>query len=866
MRKKFIITVLCCILLASVTAFSSLTAGAYSIGKMNFDYYNDLSEKDSFYIDDMSISAEKQQIIAPYITDGMNMIENNGFESGELSPFSARGCTVSVSAGAAHSGSLGASITERTQHWNGIEIDVKDMLGIQCNYEAKAWIRLDDTSVDSASFYMQLEISEQGYDTRYPVITKFTAKQGEWTEVRGVFSTGNFAYPVNTVKLYIGSADNNICSFSIDDVSLAYTTDEVTGSGSRPGDADPWVNTALTPLKDVYKDYFLIGAARSSDISEAAKVEDDMIKYHFDIVTAGDAMKPNVIEPIKGHFNWEIGDYITKRTLENGLKMHGHVLCWHEQSPDWLNYDGISKEEALENMRTYIFDVMEHYKGQCYSWDVVNEAIDGITDTSAVSGILRNTPWKRAIGEDYIEYAFRFAAEADPTTELYYNDFNLDDATKADAVVTLVKHLQEKGIKIDGIGMQGHYSINTSIDAVENSIKKFAELGVKISVSELDVCHYGMSGTEMTEEEEIQQAQKYAQLFQVYRKYADVIDRVTFWGVDDATSWRAENCPLLFDKNYQPKEAYYAVLDPDKYLEEHPLTGVTTNRGISIKGTPVIDGMAEALWDSVPQYNINKYIMAWQGATATLKSMWDENNLYVLMDVKDSFLSTAAEDEYMQDSVEVFIDENNGKTSYYEYDDAQYRVSCENVQSFGAGADEDGFKTAVTKTVQGYIVEMSIPFKTPRTSTGIIGFEAQVNDDSKGDGNRTSITKFNDMTNLSWSSTENWGELSLIINDDSPDVNPDTILKTESYAERIGDNIVMTVTASDIITDKVLHIALYNDNGTLVRYMQVPVSQSEKTAYVVFADENNAKYAKVFVWESIGQMTPSTEAEKVVIK
>ena len=234
MRKKFIITVLCCILLASVTAFSSLTAGAYSIGKMNFDYYNDLSEKDSFYIDDMSISAEKQQIIAPYITDGMNMIENNGFESGELSPFSARGCTVSVSAGAAHSGSLGASITERTQHWNGIEIDVKDMLGIQCNYEAKAWIRLDDTSVDSASFYMQLEISEQGYDTRYPVITKFTAKQGEWTEVRGVFSTGNFAYPVNTVKLYIGSADNNICSFSIDDVSLAYTTDEVkTWTGIR---------------------------------------------------------------------------------------------------------------------------------------------------------------------------------------------------------------------------------------------------------------------------------------------------------------------------------------------------------------------------------------------------------------------------------------------------------------------------------------------------------------------------------------------------------------------------------------------------------------------------------------------------------
>ncbi len=749
--------------------------------EMDLEIYS-LSGKDNFYIDDVSVLAEGQQITTPYMPEGMNMIENSGFESGELTPFAARGCTVAPSNGSAHEGSYGASVTDRTEGWNGIEIDIKDMLVSECNYEAKAWVRLDDTSVESASFYLQLEISEQGYDTRYPSITKFTAKQGEWVEVRGVFSTGDFAYPVNAVKLYIGSADdNNICSFSVDDMSLSYTTDEVTGSSSRPADADPWVNTELTPLKDVYKDYFLIGAARSSDVGEASKVEDDMIKYHFDIVTAGNAMKPDAIEPTKGRFNWDTADYIVNKSLENGVKMHGHVLCWHEQSPDWLNYEGISKEEALENMRTYIFDVMEHYKGQCYSWDVVNEAIDGITDTSTVSGVLRDTPWRRAIGDDYIEYAFKFAAEADPSAKLYYNDFNLDDATKADAVVTLVKSLQEKGIKIDGIGMQGHYSTTTSIKAVENSIKKFKELGVEISVTELDVGHYSMAGTEMTEEEEILQAQKYAQLFQLYRKYADVIDRVTFWGIDDATSWRWEICPLIFDKDYQPKEAYYAVLDPDKYLEEHPLTAKTTTQGIAIKGTPTIDGTAEALWDNVPEYNINKYVMAWQGATATLKSMWDENNLYVLMDVKDSLLSTAAADAYMQDSVEVFIDENNGKTTYYEDDDAQYRVSCENVHSFGTGAVEDGFKTAVTKTAQGYLVEMAVPFKTPRTEPGIIGFDAQVNDDSKGDGNRTSVTKFNDMTDLSWGNTENWGELFLTINGERDDILVNLDGKTLSF-------------------------------------------------------------------------------------
>ena len=130
-----------------------------------------------------------------------------------------------------------------------------------------------------------------------------------------------------------------------------------------------------------------------------------------------------------------------------------------------------------------------------------------------------------------------------------------------------------------------------------------------------------------------------------------VSDRVTLWGIDNATSWRAKNCPLIFDKDYQPKEAYYALLDPDKYLEEHPLAARTTTQGIAIKGTPTIDGTAEALWDNVPEYNINKYVMAWQGATATMKTMWDENNLYVLMDVKDSLLSTAAADAHMQDSV-----------------------------------------------------------------------------------------------------------------------------------------------------------------------------------------------------------------------
>lgn len=749
--------------------------------KLDLEVYG-LSGNDSFYIDDVSVLADGQEITTPYMPEGMNMLENGDFESGELSPFTARGCVNTVSAAGAHAGKNGVSVTGREQGWTGIEIDIKDLLVHNANYEATAWVRLDDASRDTADYYMQLEISEQGEDVRYPAVSKFTAAKGEWVQVTGVFSTKDLSYPVNSLKLYFGSADDNTSDFSIDDVTLAYTTKGVTGISSKPADANPWVNTELTPLKDVYKDYFLMGTARSSNTNEDDPVEDDMTAYHFDITTAGNAMKPDALENKKGKFTWDTADYIVKQSADRGVKVHGHVLCWHEQSPDWLNREGITREEALQNMHDYIFDVMGHFKGQCYSWDVVNEAIDGITDTSTVSGILRNTPWKRAIGDDWIEYAFKYASEADPDVKLYYNDFNLDDATKADAVVTLVKSLQEKGIKIDGVGMQGHYNTTTSIKAVENSIKKFAALGVEISVSELDVGNYGISGGVMTEEEEIEQAQKYASLFQLYKKYSDHIDRVTLWGIDDATSWRAENCPLPFDKDYQPKQAYYALLDPDKYLEEHPYKAKTTTHGIAVKGTPEIDGVAEALWDNAPEMNVNRYVMAWQGSSAVMKALWDENYLYVLMDVKDNLLSTASSDAYMQDSVEIFVDENNGKTTYYEDDDAQYRVSCENVQSFGTGGATDGsFKSAVQKTGTGYIVEAAIPFKTPRTGTGIIGFDAQVNDDSKGDGNRTSMAKFNDMTDLSWGNTENWGELFLTENGERDDILVNLNGKTLSF-------------------------------------------------------------------------------------
>ena len=177
-------------------------------------------------------------------------------------------------------------------------------------------------------------------------------------------------------------------------------------------------------------------------------------------------------------------------------------------------------------------------------------------------------------------------------------------------------------------------------------------------------------------------------------------------------------------------------------------------------GTPEIDGVRDEMWDAAPEGGIDLFTMETHGAHGSFRCMWDEENLYVFADVTDPVLSTAADAAHMQDSVEIFLDENMGKTEYYEYDDAQYRISCENKQSYSTGAVAD-FRSAAVKTDGGYIVEAAIPFKSIIGSVGrTIGFEIQINDDGTGDGERSSIAKFNDPTDLSYCNTSLYGELS----------------------------------------------------------------------------------------------------------
>lgn len=727
-----------------------------------------------------------------YAQAGDKIIEE-GFESDNYC-FNVKGaCNAAVSTTKPHTGSRCISVTGRNEVWEGIETDITKKLESGNVYRAEAWVRLDGEGIDNAQFCMQLDVDDEPYEKHtYPVIGDAIVNKGQWAQITGLFETIDIASTAD-VKLYIAAYNDtgNKYDFSVDDVSVFKTDEDVEGYSSRPSDANPVVDYRLTALKDKYN--FLLGTARSSDVGHLSDAEDKLIAKHFDIITLTNAMKPDALESFEGRFTWGPADYIVNKNSKNNVKIHGHVLAWHQQTPKWMI--GSNRDEALSNLEKYINDVMAHYRGKCYSWDVVNEAIsDNITDTQSLDGILRDSEWRKVIGDDWIKCAFEYAAEADPRAKLYYNDYSLEDPLKADAVVTLINYLNEGETLVDGIGIQGHFNNNTSVEMVENTLKKFRALNIKVSISEMDVAYYGATPDEhgnMSYDDQVKQAQKYAQLMQLFRKYDDIIERVSFWGVDDGTSWLSEYYPLLFDKDFKPKQAYYAVLDPDRYLKEHPITDTKASKAVAINGTP--DGISDPLWNNVPSANVDKYMLApgmdKSAARASVKSLWDNKYVYLLVNVEDNTISSDTGFDpvggtklSIEEGINVYIDESNDKSAdFIPGDDLWIGVDAKGQLLYGAGCGQlhyDNTNHDFEKTDTGYRIYLKIPFSEARTEPGIIGFEVQLNDDTDYDGIRNYSAFFNQPANA-MNSTETWGELALSLMGETSDVTEVTAIRNE---------------------------------------------------------------------------------------
>ncbi|MDF2987343.1 MAG: 1,4-beta-xylanase, partial [Eubacterium sp.] len=664
---------------------------------------------------------------------------------------------------ASHSGDYSLKVEGRTKTWNGPTLRVEKYVDKGSEYKITAWVKLIAPESSQLQLSTQVGNSTPGYPT---LQAKTISTDGGWVKYEGTYRYNSI--PDEYLTIYIESSNNATASFYIDDVSFEKT---------QSGPVD--IQKDLAPVKDVYKDDFLIGNAISGEDLSGIRLE--LLKMHNNTATAGNDMKPGSLQPTKGNFTFTAADTMVDKVLSEGMKMHGHVLVWHQQTGEWMNTTTdesgskvpLPREEALENMTTHIKTVVEHFGNKVISWDVVNEAMgDNPSNPSDWRGSLRNdSMWGKAIGPDYVEQAFLAAREVldahpDWDIKLYYNDYNEDNQKKSQAIYNMVKEINDKyaathpgKLLIDGIGMQGHYNLQTNPANVELSLERFISLGVEVSITELDIT--AGENSQLSEKLAEAQGYLYAQLFKIFKAHAADIERVTIWGMDDGTSWRASQNPLLFDKNLQAKPAYYGVADPDKYMSEHqPTAPIGAKQSTANFGTPVIDGAIDSIWSNTPVLAINEYQMAWQGATGTARALWDDKNLYVLIQVSDEQLDKSSANAYEQDSVEVFVDENNGKTSFYQGDDGQYRINFDNETSFNPAAVSEGFESAAKVSGTNYIVEIKIPFKTviPENDKKI-GFDAQVND-AKNSA-RQSVAAWNDKSGTGYQDTSVYGVLTL---------------------------------------------------------------------------------------------------------
>jgi endo-1,4-beta-xylanase len=354
------------------------------------------------------------------------------------------------------------------------------------------------------------------------------------------------------------------------------------------------------------------GFRRSAELN-AADVA--LLKKHFNQITAENDTKWQMIHPREGQGGYDFGptDALVNFGLSNQMYVVGHTLVWHSQTPNWVfagtnppppgvtnaapvaaantnaavtnrfgrggfgpgfgrfNGPRASREELLQQMSNHIHTVVGRYKGKIKSWDVVNEALADGNGTN----VLRNSLWLEIIGPDFIAKAFQYAHEADPQAILRYNDYGLENPAKRKRLIALIKELQAQKVPVHAIGSQAHVNVSTTFETMDQALTEMATLGLPIHITELDVNSavggqrgFGANVADnaattqggLVSDADKKLADAYAGIFRAFVKHRDSVKMVTFWGVNDANSWRAQGKPLLFDGNSQPKPAFAAVI------------------------------------------------------------------------------------------------------------------------------------------------------------------------------------------------------------------------------------------------------------------------------------------------------------------
>ncbi|MGG3509318.1 endo-1,4-beta-xylanase [Paenibacillus lautus] len=608
--------------------------------------------------------------------------------------------TVEAVAEAAHSGGYGLKVHDRTNNWNGPSQDVKGIMVSQKTYTISAYARLEQAPDAPVKISLSMENKAAGAaDTSYTTLASASASGTEWVELKGTFG---FSSDMETLKLYMETSD--LSNFYIDDIKIAL-----------PGS----IQTDIPALKDVYQEYFEIGAA--VEPKHLSGVHKELLDYHYNSLVAENVMKPESLSPSEGTYNFTNADLIRDYARNHGMNLRFHTLLWHQQGAEWMLKDDQghyleatpeNKALVLQRLEAYIHEVVGRYKNDARDWDVVNEVIDeGRPDG------MRDSQWYRMTGLDYIRTAFYAARDAaGPEAKLYINDYSTHNPKKRDYLLKLVKQLKAEGVPIDGVGHQTHINISgPSIQQISDSIRMFGEAGFDNQLTELDVSVYtNNTDVYQTVPQELldKQGYRYKELFEELKRLDQVgadagveggwISNVTLWGIADDHTWLhdrpagtgRQDAPFPFDKQYQAKPAYWGMVDPSRL-------SIVRKTGTAIEGTAVIDGQPDFAWNLVPALKTDQL----GSLSAEFKTLCDKEHMYVRVDVKDGSISPG-------DQVDIFAVVNG-------------TLQKARIQRGAANTAE---------TAGGYAGEALLPLNGKGALGGDIYFDIRVTDSGTDDG------------------------------------------------------------------------------------------------------------------------------------
>ncbi len=497
-----------------------------------------------------------------YAAAADSVLHSADFEGGTGGWGSFGGTSVSTTNNAAHGGSYSLWVGDRTDTWNGASCAMGSIMTAGESYGYESYVM---SNAASDTIMLTLKYTDGSGSAVYKTLGQADATNSGWAEISGTYEVPSDA---TDILIYFQTAEGTN-GFYVDDVTI-------TGKAS-------WSTAALDeePLKNVYANYFDIGcAATPSELT--TPIAQEIAKHHFSTLTVGNELKPDYV--LDKNATQAIGDNVSvavsldqARSLltfcqQNGIAVRGHVLLWHSQTPDWFFKENFSdsgnwasKEIMSQRLENYIKAVMEAMEREfpdldVYAWDVVNECYmdDGSLRPAGTDPSQEQSRWTLIYGDSsYIDEAFTYARKYAPSDcSLFYNDYNEYIPGKRDAIFAKMSSLAEKNL-IDGIGMQSHLDVGyPDANLYRQAIDKFNSTGLEVQITELDITQYDNGGN-LDKQTAAYESIMY-QIVDAKRNGANITN-VTFWGITDGTSWRADGAPLLFDASFAPKDSYYAV-------------------------------------------------------------------------------------------------------------------------------------------------------------------------------------------------------------------------------------------------------------------------------------------------------------------